>query len=278
MGLSVGNRSWHFLPKLKVSLETVVSDSAHQVTTDLKELHQYLHNKSSHAIKQYEVHSASQHLLIPPFQVRDTIWLDSCNIWTHDPQRSWTITSWDHSWLYRRSHLTCSDLVCPSHSHASTWCSMFHCCNPLVLVRSWTELLTHHHWLSLMMLTHGRSIRSWIVQIDHSQKGSSFLYLVEWKGFNNTPEATSWEPPEPLENAANWVKAFHQAYPTKAAPLSLKGATHVFSPTYHTMIDFKNKHFLHHSLGCFYPLFTVCMNTLVLLIFPDNLVYVHFCA
>jgi len=55
-------------------------------------------------------------------------------------------------------------------------------------------------------------------QIDHSQKGSSFLYLVEWKGFNNTPEATSWEPPEPLENAANWVKAFHQAYPTKAAP------------------------------------------------------------
>ena len=34
------NKGFH--PKLKVSLEPVVSDSAHQVATDLKELHLYL--------------------------------------------------------------------------------------------------------------------------------------------------------------------------------------------------------------------------------------------
>src|SRR5882724_7062382 len=51
------NKGFH--PKLKVSLEPVVLDAAHQVATDLKELHLYLHDKISHALKQYEVHSAS---------------------------------------------------------------------------------------------------------------------------------------------------------------------------------------------------------------------------
>ena len=69
-----------FHPKLEVSLKPVVSEAAHQVATDLKELHQYLHDQISHALKQYEVHSASLCLLILPFQVGDTIWLDSQNL------------------------------------------------------------------------------------------------------------------------------------------------------------------------------------------------------
>src|SRR5882724_4683209 len=51
------NKGFH--PKLEVSLKCVVSDAAHQVATDLKELHLYLHDQISHALKQYEVHSAS---------------------------------------------------------------------------------------------------------------------------------------------------------------------------------------------------------------------------
>src|SRR5882724_10415231 len=51
------NKCFH--PKLEVSLEPVVSDTAHQVATDLKELHLYLRDQVSCAIKQYEVHSAS---------------------------------------------------------------------------------------------------------------------------------------------------------------------------------------------------------------------------
>jgi len=37
---SFANKGFH--PKLEVSLKSVVSDAAHQVATDLKELHQYL--------------------------------------------------------------------------------------------------------------------------------------------------------------------------------------------------------------------------------------------
>src|SRR5882724_7004656 len=51
------NKGFH--PKLEVSLELIVLEAAHQVATNLKELHQYLRNQVSHAIRQYEVHSAS---------------------------------------------------------------------------------------------------------------------------------------------------------------------------------------------------------------------------
>jgi len=51
------NKGFH--PKIKVSLKSVVSDSDHQVATDLKELHLYLHEQISHALNQYEAHSTS---------------------------------------------------------------------------------------------------------------------------------------------------------------------------------------------------------------------------
>ena len=86
------NKGFH--PKLEVSLESVVSETAHQVATDLKELHQYLHDQISCAIKKYEVHSASCRLLIPPFQVSDTLWLDASHIKTTCP-----LKKLDHQFL-----------------------------------------------------------------------------------------------------------------------------------------------------------------------------------
>ena len=76
-----------FHPKLKVSLEPVVSVAAHQVATDLKELHLYLCNQIARTLKQYEVHSTSQCLLIPLFKVGDTVWLDTWNIRTTFPSK-----------------------------------------------------------------------------------------------------------------------------------------------------------------------------------------------
>jgi len=60
----------------------------------------------------------------------------------------------------------------------------------------------------------------WILdsRVDCRCKRSRLLYLVEWKGFDNMPDATSWEPPEHLANAPDVVQAFHQAYPNKPAP------------------------------------------------------------
>src|SRR5882672_352292 len=79
------NKGFH--PKLEVSLASVVSDAAHSVASDLKELHQYLRDQISHALQQYEIHSASHRLPIPPFHVGDTVWLDARNIKTTHPSK-----------------------------------------------------------------------------------------------------------------------------------------------------------------------------------------------
>src|SRR5882672_6268898 len=55
-------------------------------------------------------------------------------------------------------------------------------------------------------------------KVDWHRKGLGLLYLVEWKGFDNTPEATSWEPPEHLAHAPGLVQAFHRVYPDKPSP------------------------------------------------------------
>ena len=55
-------------------------------------------------------------------------------------------------------------------------------------------------------------------KLDGCRKGRGLVYLVEWKGFNGTPDATSWELPANVENAPQLVEAFHLAYPDKPSP------------------------------------------------------------
>src|SRR5882672_4545793 len=79
------NKGFHL--KLEVSLASVVSDAAHSVASDLKELHQYLHDQIACTLKQYKLHLATRWLPIPPFQVGDPVWLDSQNIKTTQPSK-----------------------------------------------------------------------------------------------------------------------------------------------------------------------------------------------
>ena len=69
------NKGFHL--KLKVSLESVPSESAHEMATDMKDLHQYLHDQLQLTIKHYEQNSASQRLPIPGFKAGDSVWLDA---------------------------------------------------------------------------------------------------------------------------------------------------------------------------------------------------------
>ena len=56
-------------------------------------------------------------------------------------------------------------------------------------------------------------------RINRHCKGTGLLYLVEWKGFGNSSESTSWEPVAHMQNTTELVEAFHQAYPDKPKPL-----------------------------------------------------------
>ena len=79
------NKGFH--PKSEVSLESVLSESAHEMATDMKDLHQYLRDQLQLTIKHYEQHSASQRLPIPGFKAGDSVWLDAQNIKTKHPSK-----------------------------------------------------------------------------------------------------------------------------------------------------------------------------------------------
>ncbi|MBW0515750.1 hypothetical protein O181_055465 [Austropuccinia psidii MF-1] len=55
-----------------------------------------------------------------------------------------------------------------------------------------------------------------VSQILHSKlKRRKLWYLVEWKGFSQDPERSTWEPAKSLKNCPELVKYFHSSYPDK---------------------------------------------------------------
>ena len=79
------NKGFHL--KLEVSLESVPSESAHEMATDMRDLHQYLRNQLQLTIKQYECHLENRCLPIPGFKAGDSVWLDARNIKTKHPSK-----------------------------------------------------------------------------------------------------------------------------------------------------------------------------------------------
>ncbi|MBW0495175.1 hypothetical protein O181_034890 [Austropuccinia psidii MF-1] len=58
--------------------------------------------------------------------------------------------------------------------------------------------------------------------LDSKLKRRKLWYLVEWKGFSQDPERSTWEPAENLKNCPDLVKDFHSLYPDKPGPNSSK--------------------------------------------------------
>ncbi|MBW0520183.1 hypothetical protein O181_059898 [Austropuccinia psidii MF-1] len=54
--------------------------------------------------------------------------------------------------------------------------------------------------------------------LDSKLKRGKLWYLVEWKGFSEDPERTTWEPASKLTNSADLVKDFHSLYTDKSDP------------------------------------------------------------
>ncbi|MBW0579836.1 hypothetical protein O181_119551 [Austropuccinia psidii MF-1] len=58
--------------------------------------------------------------------------------------------------------------------------------------------------------------------LDSKLKRRKLWYLVEWKGFSQDLERSTWEPAENLRNCPELVKDFHSLYPDKPGPSSSK--------------------------------------------------------
>ncbi|MBW0524638.1 hypothetical protein O181_064353 [Austropuccinia psidii MF-1] len=54
--------------------------------------------------------------------------------------------------------------------------------------------------------------------LDLKLKRETLWYLVDWKGFSQDSERSTWEPTENLKNCPELVKDFHSLYPDKPVP------------------------------------------------------------
>ncbi|MBW0492418.1 hypothetical protein O181_032133 [Austropuccinia psidii MF-1] len=54
--------------------------------------------------------------------------------------------------------------------------------------------------------------------LDSKLKRGTLWYLVEWKGFNEDPERTTWEPSSNLTNSPDLFKDLHTLYPDTPGP------------------------------------------------------------
>ncbi|MBW0552392.1 hypothetical protein O181_092107 [Austropuccinia psidii MF-1] len=69
----------------------------------------------------------------------------------------------------------------------------------------------------------GEEEESGVSQIlDSKFKRGKLLYLVEWKGFSQDSERSTWEPTENPKNCPELIKDFHSLYPDKPGPNSSK--------------------------------------------------------
>lgn len=57
--------------------------------------------------------------------------------------------------------------------------------------------------------------------LDSRRYHKKLQYLVQWMGYENTAESSTWEPAENVADSEELVTAFHQAYPKKPRPPDL---------------------------------------------------------
>ncbi|MBW0502636.1 hypothetical protein O181_042351 [Austropuccinia psidii MF-1] len=56
--------------------------------------------------------------------------------------------------------------------------------------------------------------------LDSKLKRGELWYLVEWKGFTEDPERTTWEPDSSLNSSPDLVKDSHSLHPEKSGPIT----------------------------------------------------------
>ncbi|MBW0526894.1 hypothetical protein O181_066609 [Austropuccinia psidii MF-1] len=61
--------------------------------------------------------------------------------------------------------------------------------------------------------------------LDFNIKRGKLWYLVEWKGFSQDPERSTWEPTDNLKNCPELLKDLHSLYPDKPGPNSSRACT-----------------------------------------------------
>jgi hypothetical protein len=201
-------------PKLEVGLDNVTSFAAQQYAEDLNTLHQYLRDQIRVAIEQYAKATAHRRVTPPEFAIGSKVWLSSENIKTKRPSKKL-----DH----RR--LGPFNIIAKYSTHA-------------------VKLQLPDSMKAIHPVFHIRLLEPYIQNsipnrrqpppppieieenpeyevsaiLDSWKRRNRVEYLVEWAGYDETPEHRTWEPADNVANASEYLRDFHRRYPHKPKP------------------------------------------------------------
>jgi hypothetical protein len=206
------NKGFH--PKLEIGIDNVSSYAAQQFTDDLRSLHEYLKEQIRIANEQYSRSTANRRLTPPDFKVESKVWLNSRNIKTKRPSKKL-----DH----RR--LGPFKIIEKVSSHAfrlelppalKSLHDVFH----VNLLEPYTEnTIPNRRQPPPPPVEVDEALEYEVSAILDSRKHRNRLqYLVEWAGYEGTPDHHTWEPATNLRNAKEYIQDFHRRYPNKPGP------------------------------------------------------------
>ncbi|MBW0547192.1 hypothetical protein O181_086907 [Austropuccinia psidii MF-1] len=157
---------------------------AGKLSTKLQSVQQVVKEELESAIRRFKKYADRNRAIPPDFQPGDKVWLASKNIKTTRPTKKLS-----ERWLGP------FEVLKKIGSHA------YH----LSCLRNGILVEEQEEWEVAQVL-------------DLKLKRGKLWYLVEWKGFSEDPERTTWEAASNLTSLPDLVKDFHSFYPNKPGP------------------------------------------------------------
>jgi hypothetical protein len=201
-------------PKLEVGIEDVTSFAAQQYADDLSRLHQYLRDQIKIAIEQYARATADRRVAPPEFAVGSQVWLSSEHIKTKRPSKKL-----DHRRLGPFKIIS----KLSTHAVKLQLPDALKAIHPVFHIRLLEPYVRN-------TIPNRRQPPPPPVEVEENDeyevsaildsrfRRSRLEYLVEWAGYDESPEHRSWEPADNVANAKDYIRDFHRRYPHKPKP------------------------------------------------------------
>ncbi|MBW0512254.1 hypothetical protein O181_051969 [Austropuccinia psidii MF-1] len=166
------------------------------------------------AIRRFKKYADRFRSIPHEFQPGDKVWLASKNINTTRPIKKLSETWLGHFEVIKNIGSHAYHLKLPQQGKSVH--PVFHV-SLLELVKQAT-IPNQHQFPPPPALVEKQ--KEWEVAevLDSKLKRGKVWYLVEWKGFSEDPERTTWEPASNLTSSPYLVKDFHSLYPDKPSP------------------------------------------------------------
>ncbi|MBW0565357.1 hypothetical protein O181_105072 [Austropuccinia psidii MF-1] len=196
------------------SIHIYKDSSSGKLSTKLQSVQQVVKEELESAIRRFKKYADRNRAIPPDFQPGDKVWLASKNIKTTRPTKKLS-----ERWVGPFEVLK----KIGSHAYHLKLPQQWKSVHPVFHVSllepvKYSTIPNRHQLPPPPVLVEEQEEWEVAQVLDSKLKRGNLWYLVEWKGFSEDPERTTWEPASNLTNSPDLVKDFHSFYPDKPGP------------------------------------------------------------